>query len=154
ADAGKDVERLPGRVRVPGRARSRLEVHHARPHIARRWRVDNRILPDGTAEILGWRAARRGRARRSYLHVCFLSLLVPAHSRASRTPGRVQTVPAFAGTSGLQIATRNIIEIRRRYAASHEADIGSTRAPLLAVSAAVLCPPYRGVPQEGRSADP
>src|SRR6516162_3291702 len=53
---------------VPDSPRPRLEMHDARPHIARRRLLDDRILPDRSGEVISRRTARRRRSRCFYVH--------------------------------------------------------------------------------------
>src|SRR5579875_3571667 len=68
ADARRDVQRLAERMRVPGRARARLEADPGRAQPRRVGRLDDGILPDGPGETRRAHLARGARSACEYVH--------------------------------------------------------------------------------------
>src|SRR5260370_34901179 len=68
ADAGDYVQRLAQRVGMPCRPRTRLERYPVRGNPRRSLGCDDRVLPDGTGEILIGGSARRPRTGEMNLH--------------------------------------------------------------------------------------
>src|SRR5215204_6482583 len=67
-DAGDDVQRLPERMGVPGRARAGLERHPHRLDARRLGSLDDRVLPHGPGEPFAAPAPRRDRNRPGDVH--------------------------------------------------------------------------------------
>jgi len=94
----RHVEGLAKRMGVPGGAGAGLEGDQCGADARRRRRLDDRILPHGSGEVIGRHAARRRRSGRRYVHDedSFDSISVVArHDRAIQYPRSV-----FTGTPG------------------------------------------------------
>src|SRR3981189_1919715 len=68
ADAREDVQGLAERMRVPCRARSRVERHPVRGNPRRRLGCNDRILPNCAREIFRGSPAGRPRTREMDIH--------------------------------------------------------------------------------------